>query len=104
MKGAILLSIQEEKERELQNKSKDKYHSLSNPFINATSDDVIKSKLKQFYKKYNYAIKINNNRYKNLYKMILSYIPSGKVISDDIIAGYISNNLIYESKKSEENN
>ena len=86
------------------NKSKDKYHSLSNPFINATSDDVIKSKLKQFYKKYNYAIKINNNRYNNLYQMILSYIPSGKVISDDIIAGYISNNLIYESKKSEENN
>ena len=86
------------------NKSKDKYHSLSNPFINATSDDVIKSKLKQFYKKYNYAIKINNNRYNNLYQMILSYIPSGRVISDDIIAGYISNNLIYESKKSEENN
>lgn len=86
------------------NKSKDKYHSLSNPFINATSDDVIKSKLKQFYKKYNYTIKINNNRYNNLYQMILSYIPSGKVISDDIIAGYISNNLIYESKKSEENN
>ncbi len=77
---------------------------MSNPFINATSDDVIKSKLKQFYKKYNYTIKINNNRYNNLYQMILSYIPSGKVISDDIIAGYISNNLIYESKKSEENN
>ena len=76
------------------NKSKDKYHSLSNPFINATSDDVIKSKLKQFYKKYNYAIKVNNNRYNNLYQMIISYIPSGKVISDDIIAGYISNNLI----------
>lgn len=86
------------------NKSKDKYHSLSNPFINATSDDVIKSKLKQFYKKYNYAIKVNNNRYNNLYQMIISYIPSGKVISDDIIAGYISNNLIYESKKLEEEN
>ena len=39
-----------------------------------------------------------------LYQMIISYIPSGKVISDDIIAGYISNNLIYESKKLEEEN
>ena len=35
--------------------------------------------------------------------MIISAVPDGKVRSEDIIAGYISNNLIYESKKSEEN-
>lgn len=36
--------------------------------------------------------------------MIISAVPDGKVRSEDIIAGYISNNLIYESNKSEENN
>ena len=36
--------------------------------------------------------------------MIISAVPDGKVRSEDIIAGYISNNLIYESKKLEEEN
>ena len=50
----------------------------------------------------------NRNYYKEYVvedERILENVPvHAKVISDDIIAGYISNNLIYESKKSEENN
>ena len=85
-------------------KSKDKNHSLANPFFNASNDSVIKNRLKQFFKKYDYAIKDNYKRFDKLYTMIISAVPDGKVRSEDIIAGYISNNLIYESKKSEENN
>ena len=85
-------------------KSKDKNHSLANPFFNASNDCVIKNRLKQFFKKYDYAIKDNYKRFDKLYTMIISAVPDGKVRSEDIIAGYISNNLIYESKKSEEEN
>lgn len=85
-------------------KAKDKNHSLANPFFNASNDSVIKNRLEQFFKKYNYAIKDNYKRFDKLYTMIISAVPDGKVRSEDIIAGYISNNLIYESKKSEENN
>ena len=85
-------------------KSKDKNHSLANPFFNASNDCVIKNRLKQFFKKYDYAIKDNYKRFDKLYTMIISAVPDGKVRSEDIIAGYISNNLIYESKKLEEEN
>lgn len=36
--------------------------------------------------------------------MIIAYMTEGKVNSEDIIAGYLSDNLIYDSKKSEEEN
>ena len=85
------------------NKSKDKNHSLANPFIYVANEGVLKKRLEQLFKKYNYAIKINYNRYNKLYAMIIAYMTEGKVNSEDIIAGYLSDNLIYDSKKSEEN-
>lgn len=86
------------------NKSKDKNHSLANPFIYVANDGVLKKRLEQLFRKYNYAIKINYNRYNKLYAMIIAYMTEGKVNSEDIIAGYLSDNLIYDSKKSEEEN
>ena len=38
---------------------------------------------------------------KNIYAMIVSYVPEGRVNQDMILAGYLRNNLIYESKKKE---
>lgn len=86
------------------NKSKDKNHSLANPFIYVANDGVLKKRLEQLFRKYNYAIKINYNRYNKLYAMIIAYKTEGNVNSEDIIAGYLSDNLIYDSKKSEEEN
>jgi CRISPR-associated protein Csh1 len=86
------------------NKGKKKPHSLANPFINAKNNEIIKEKLRVFYKKYNYDIDSNGRRFKNLYAMIVSYIPAGKVDQDMIIAGYLHNNLIYESDKKEAKN
>lgn len=82
-------------------KSKNKKHSLLNPFINAKNNDVIKEKLKNLYKKYNYDIDEKNLRVKNLYAMIVSYEVENKVDQDMIIAGYLHSNLIYESNKEE---
>lgn len=82
-------------------KSKNKVHSLANPFINAKSDKVIKEKLRHIYVRYNYDIDMYLKRVDNIYAMIVSYEPQGKVDQDMIIAGYLHSNLIYESKKGE---
>ena len=49
-------------------------------------------------------LKLTIYRYNKLYAMIIAYMTEGKVNSEDIIAGYLSDNLIYDSKKSEEEN
>lgn len=80
-------------------KTKDKNHSLANPFFNATSNEFIQRKMKQYFMKYNYVISKYNERFNKLYYMILDYELEGKIKQEDIIAGYISDCLIYESKK-----
>ena len=83
-------------------KSKNRPHSLVNPFINTKNNDVIKKRLKNIYQKYNYNI--YGKKVKNIYAMIVSYVPEGKVNQDMILAGYLHNNLIYESNKEENSN
>ena len=61
-------------------KGKNKPHSLANPFINAKNNDVIKEKLRNLYKRYNYDIDMHGKRVKNLYAMIVSYEPEERVI------------------------
>ena len=82
-------------------KTKDKNHSLANPFFNATSNEFIQRKMKQYFMKYNYVISKYNERFNKLYYMILDYELEGKIKQEDIIAGYISDCLIYESKKGD---
>ncbi|NFG62984.1 MULTISPECIES: type I-B CRISPR-associated protein Cas8b/Csh1 [unclassified Clostridium] len=84
------------------NKGNKKMHSLANPFINAKNNELIKEKLRNFYKKYNYDINMNGRRFKNLYAMILGYKPESSVNQDMIIAGYLNSSLIYESNNKEE--
>lgn len=82
-------------------KGKNKSHSLANPFINARNNTVIKEKLRNLYKRYNYDIDMYGKRIKNIYAMIVSYEPEGNVDQDMIIAGYLHSNLIYESDNKE---
>lgn len=83
-------------------KSKNKTQSLVNPFINAKSNEIIKEKLRALYLKYNYVIEQKSKRFNNLYGMILSYNPSGKVNQDMILAGYLKSSLIYEKDNKED--
>lgn len=83
------------------NKSSKKTQSLANPFINAKNNKVIKEKLRNLYKKYNYIIDYNSKRSDKIYSMILGYETEGKVNQDMIIAGFLSNSLIYEKKEGE---
>ena len=80
------------------NKTTKKDHSLFNPFLNIKDDKRLKEKLEVFFKKYNYAIPEGSLRFNNIYKLIISYQPDNEFKRDYMIAGYISNSLIYEKK------
>ncbi|MDQ0148328.1 type I-B CRISPR-associated protein Cas8b/Csh1 [Eubacterium multiforme] len=82
-------------------KGKNKPLSLANPIINAKNNELIKRKLQQLYMKYNYDLELDKDvRFKNLYSMIIGYEIEGNINKDLIIAGYLSNNIIYEKKES----
>ena len=81
-------------------KSKDNSQSLLNPFLNAKSDEEIKRRLLQIYKKYNYRIHANNRRARNLLALVEGYVP-GEVNQEMIILGYNSDRLIYMDEKKQ---
>lgn len=80
-------------------KASKKTHSLANPFFNAMDDRRLKEKLQQYFLKYNYCIEFRSPRFNRLYNMINGYDLEGKVVSQDMIAGYLSSSLIYEKNK-----
>ena len=69
--------------------------SLLNPFMNAKTDEVIKKRILQMYKKYNYSIIYNAKRINKLLTLVEGYIPEGKVNQEMILLGYATDNLIY---------
>ena len=82
-------------------KAKEKTHSLANPFFNVTSNEVLQSRLKQYFMKYNHEIETRSNRFNCMYGMILGYELEGKIRQESMVAGYLSDSLIYESSKKE---
>lgn len=83
-----------------------KSQSMINLVINISDDRVLKERLIQLYKKYNYAIDHYNVRFKNLFAMILGYKPDAQTdrqTKDEMILfGYMDSNSIY-TKKEEKN-
>ena len=83
------------------NKSKEKNQSLLNPFLNARTDEMIKKRLRQIYKKYNYRIPDYYKRVKNLLGMVEGYESDGKVDQEMIILGYVDNSMLYNKEDME---
>lgn len=71
--------------------------SMINPVLNAKRDNIIKMRLFQLYKKYNYDISINNYNMKKLYAMIVGYKPQNKVNQEMILFGYLDENILLKS-------
>lgn len=71
--------------------------SMINPVLNAKRDNIIKMRLFQLYKKYNYDISIHNYNMKKLYAMILGYEPQNKVNQEMILFGYLDENILLKS-------
>lgn len=82
-------------------KAKDSKQSLLNPILNAKTDETIKTRLMQMYKKYNYTISAGQRKFNNLLGMVEGYVPSmdGKVDQEKILLGYVDNNVIYTAKE-----
>ncbi|MFR2989668.1 MAG: hypothetical protein ACLTMR_12710, partial [Faecalibacillus sp.] len=76
-----------------------KSQSMINLVINISDDRVLKERLIQLYKKYNYAIDHYNVRFKNLFAMILGYKPAAQTDRQNkdemILFGYMDINRIY---------
>ena len=72
---------------------------MANPFFNAKTDAVLKEKLKQFFKKYNYTIETDKKDFNHMYAMVSKYNPEGKIDQDSMIAGYLHSRLIYVPKE-----
>ncbi|KNZ42385.1 hypothetical protein [Acetobacterium bakii] len=79
-------------------KSNQPVYSTVNPVINCKTDEKLKDLVKRLFLKYNYIIQ-PSRRFGNLQSMIFSYIPDGPIDSTTLIAGYLSQNLLYESSK-----
>lgn len=85
-------------------KANNKPSSLLNPYLNAKNHDVIKRRLVQLYKKYNYDIShYPENRAEQIFTHIMSYEPKeNETLSREMIAaGFTASSLIY-AKKSQE--
>ena len=82
-------------------KIKDKAHSLANPFLSCTDSKQLAKKLEHYFKKYNYNYKVSDKRSNKLYTLVSNYEYDKKVDTTMVIAGYISDNLVYESDKEE---
>lgn len=83
------------------NKSSRKTHSLFNQFLLIKRDDQLKESLKRLFMKYNYDIEVTSPRFRQMYGMINSCETNTAINHTYLIAGYISNNLIYEKKEEE---
>lgn len=75
---------------------------LLKPILNSAKNEIVKEKVRVMYNKYNHEKDVNTKRFKNMYTMVLGYIPDNQINQDMIHAGYLSNNLMYESLKEVE--
>ena len=58
-------------------------------------------KVRKIFKKYNYNYKVSDKRSNKLYTLVSNYEYDKKIDTTMVIAGYISDNLVYESDKEE---
>lgn len=83
-------------------KAKDKSHSLANPFLNCTDNNMLVRKLEHYFEKYNYNFSQGNKRANKLYTLVSNYEYNQKIDKTMVIAGYISDNLVYEANSDKE--
>lgn len=83
--------------------AKDKNHALLNPIFNAKTDAVLKQKLFQIYRRYNYKISNSYKRVDNLLAMVMGYEPANRVNQEKVMLGYACDCAVYKSDKEKDN-
>ena len=82
-------------------KSANKNLSFINRLLLTKNDKTVKQTLLLYFKKYNYNYKVSDKRSNKLYTLVSNYEYDKKIDTTMVIAGYISDNLVYESDKEE---
>lgn len=82
-------------------KAKNKTQDIINQFIVIKNDKVLKNKLEQFYRRYNYSLFVGKTRFNYLFAMIMEYMDVKKIDQSILMAGYLGENLIYEKGEKE---
>ena len=59
-------------------------------------------KLEHYFEKYNYNFSQGNKRANKLYTLVSNYEYNQKIDKTMVIAGYISDNLVYEANSDKE--
>lgn len=87
----------------LQSKSriKNKTQDMIIQFIVIKNDEVLKNKLRQFYRRYNDSLLVGKTKFNYLFAMIMEYMDAKKINQDALMAGYLGENLIYEKREKE---
>lgn len=76
--------------------------SIVNPILNAKNDKLIKERIINLFKKYNYSFEQKDFRVRNLLGHIMEYEPEGEVEQRWVIAGFTMNSVLYKAKEKKE--
>lgn len=82
-------------------KAKNKTQDIINQFIIIRNDIVLKTKIRQFYRRYNYSLFVGKTRFNYMFSMIMEYLDVKKIDQGMLLAGYLGENLIYEKGEKE---
>lgn len=85
-------------------KTNNKAESYINPFLNTKKPEIIRKKIEEIYKKYNYRIThVNGGRSSQLFAQLMDY-PVKKISTEHVMSGFVSLSLIYEKNQEEKEN
>lgn len=81
--------------------AKGKNDSIINGFLNAKNVRILRNRIEQMYKKYNYKIfHDTRNKFQKMLAAVMEYEPEC-INSEMIMAGFVANSLIYDKKNNE---
>lgn len=76
--------------------------SFVNPFINSKKDELIKNQLNQLFKRFDYDIYPWNVGFKTMFSRVTLHNPIDPINKNMILAGLMSQSIIYSKKETKE--
>ena len=86
-----------------QSEASNKNFGMFEPFLLAKNANQLKRRLEEVFETYSHKISIGNIKFKNTMAMVMGYETKAKItdeMKDLLIAGILSNNLLYNKKEN----
>lgn len=81
------------------NKADNKSHDLVEPFLTKHKTQDLNKEIKFWFRKYNYDIPMNFQKFNKAFSMVLGYESDEKINEDIFLAGYLTDNLFYMKRE-----